>query len=615
MSTVSTASTSDRHLRQPRANNAALQEAAQSIISGSTGNSSLDVSSLVTALVNSKTAGQTLGANRSVPPADNTKISAIGTLKAALSALQASLTNLTNGTTLASYTATDERDSGLTATAGVGCSGGQLLHRGLSRVAASSNDFVGRVQRSTAQIGTGTLNVSLGGKTMSVNIDSTNNTLSGIASAINSATNNPGVSATVVTGTDGAHLVLRSTATGSANTISVSSSNAGLSSLGETTSPVLTSGTFGATQALGTGTMTVAVGGKSMSLNLDSTNSTLSDIASAINAASDNPGVTAQVVSSSTGDQLVLTSSSSSSSPSSPISVSTTGVTSDQGLSSLSNMATTSSVTSTGGGAWTQTQSAQDALFTVDGTPVSSSTNTSTTAIAGVTLNLSAAALGSTSSSGTTTGNTQTLTISSNTSAQATAITNFVSLYNTLVTTMGTLTSFDSSQAQGSQGGPLLGDSMANTVQNTLANIISGGVKSGNSSLTLSSIGITLNEDGSLAVDNTALNTALTGSPATVASLFNTTTGIGAQLNNSITNFTQTGGIIATETAAVNTDLASVATQQTALTNYTAQLTSQYQAQFTALNTLMATMNSNSQYLTQLFGGTNSAGAMATNND
>ncbi|MFP3571140.1 flagellar filament capping protein FliD, partial [Paraburkholderia sp. SIMBA_030] len=69
-------------------------------------------------------------------------------------------------------------------------------------------------------------------------------------------------------------------------------------------------------------------------------------------------------------------------------------VTGDNGISSLSNMATGSSVTSTGGGSWKQTQSAQDALFTVDGTTVSSSSNSSSTAIAGVTLNLTAAALG-----------------------------------------------------------------------------------------------------------------------------------------------------------------------------------------------------------------------------
>ena len=42
-------------------------------------------------------------------------------------------------------------------------------------------------------------------------------------------------------------------------------------------------------------------------------------------------------------------------------------------------------------------------------------------------------------------------------------------------------------------------------------------------------------------------------------------------------------------------------------------MTKQYNAQFTALNTLMATMANNTRYLTQLFGGQNSAGAMANN--
>ena len=50
---------------------------------------------------------------------------------------------------------------------------------------------------------------------------------------------------------------------------------------------------------------------------------------------------------------------------------------------------------------------------------------------------------------------------------------------------------------------------------------------------------------------------------------------------------------------------------QEALSAYQAQLTAQYNAQFTALNTLMVSSNSNAQYLTQLFGGSNSAGALA----
>jgi flagellar hook-associated protein 2 len=83
-------------------------------------------------------------------------------------------------------------------------------------------------------------------------------------------------------------------------------------------------------------------------------------------------------------------------------------------------------------------------------------------------------------------------------------------------------------------------------------------------------------------------------------------------MNTAINAFTQTGGIIDIRTNQLTSDLQSVTTQSTALTAYTAQLTSQYNNEFTALNTLMATTNSNSQYLTQLFGGANSAGALAS---
>ena len=62
--------------------------------------------------------------------------------------------------------------------------------------------FVG-LRRKKA-LGTGTLTLSLGNQSFKVDVNGTN-TLSGIAAAINSASNNPGVSATVINGTDGAH--------------------------------------------------------------------------------------------------------------------------------------------------------------------------------------------------------------------------------------------------------------------------------------------------------------------------------------------------------------------------------------------------------------------------
>ncbi|CAN7533927.1 flagellar filament capping protein FliD [Paraburkholderia sp. DD10] len=373
-------------------------------------------------------------------------------------------------------------------------------------------------------------------------------------------------------------------------------------------SQALSSAAFGTSAQLGTGTLSIALGGKSMDISIDNTNNTLSGIASAINASSNNPGVTATIVTGTDGAHLVLRAANTGAS--NVINVSTSNVTSDNGLSSLGVTSTASTtggqssiVSANAGSAWTQSGYAQDAQFTVGGIAASSSSNAVTGAISGVTINLAAASAGTT----------QTLTIAQDTASQNTAITNFVSLYNTVIATMATLTSYN---AGSSQQGALLGDSTLQTIKNTLATIIGGAVGSGSTGATLAAIGITLKDDpadGTLVVDNNKLNTALTSSPATVATLFNTTNGIAEQLNTSITNFTKTGGIIDTRKTALNADLKSITTQQTALADYTTQLTDQYQAQFTALNTLMATMNNNSAYLTALFGGKDSAGAMATN--
>ncbi|MGF6769738.1 flagellar hook-associated protein 2 [Paraburkholderia sp. GAS199] len=487
--------------------NSALASAAQSIISGSTGNSSMDVSTLVTALVNAKTAGQS-AALTAQQTKDTTTLSAYGALSSALSALQSGIAGLANGSTLSTFAAT-ATGKGLTATAGAGASAGSYAVT-VTQI-ASSQALSSAAFGASTKLGTGTLTIGVGSKSMDISLDDTNNTLAGIASAINASSNNPGVTATVVTGTDGAHLVLRSSTTGAANTINVSTSNVttdnGLSSLGVTSTPSTTGGT-------------------------------------------------STIVSSDTNN------------------------------------------------AWTQSAYAQDAAFSVGGIAATSSSNAITTAISGVTMNLTSDSVGTT----------QQLNIAADTTAETTAINNFVSLYNTVVTTMSSLSSFS---AGASSQGPLIGDSTLQTIKNDLATIIGGVVGSGSNATTLASIGINLKDDpadGTLVVsDATKLSTALTTSPATVASLFNSTNGIGEQLNSAITNFTRTGGIIDTRNTALNADLKSITAQQSTLADYTTQLTNQYQAQFTALNTLMATMNNNSQYLTALFGGTNSAGALATN--
>jgi flagellar hook-associated protein 2 len=71
-------------------------------------------------------------------------------------------------------------------------------------------------------VGEGTLSISIGAESFDLTIDSSNNTLAGIRDAINDAADNTGVSATIVTGDDGARLVLSSKETGTDNALRIS---------------------------------------------------------------------------------------------------------------------------------------------------------------------------------------------------------------------------------------------------------------------------------------------------------------------------------------------------------------------------------------------------------
>jgi flagellar hook-associated protein 2 len=76
-------------------------------------------------------------------------------------------------------------------------------------------------------VGTGTLKVSVGATSFNVTIDGAHSTVGGIANAINSAVGNSGVTASVVNGTDGAHIILSSAQTGATGAIKVEETDAG----------------------------------------------------------------------------------------------------------------------------------------------------------------------------------------------------------------------------------------------------------------------------------------------------------------------------------------------------------------------------------------------------
>ena len=82
-------------------------------------------------------------------------------------------------------------------------------------------------------VGTGTLTIQVGTEFVSIEIDSASNTLADIRDAINAATDNPGVGASIVNADSGSYLILTAENTGVANNITVTQTggDGGLSAL------------------------------------------------------------------------------------------------------------------------------------------------------------------------------------------------------------------------------------------------------------------------------------------------------------------------------------------------------------------------------------------------
>jgi flagellar hook-associated protein 2 len=196
--------------------------------------SGLDIGAIVSSLTTAFGAAQTSQLTNQESTLD-AQVSAYGTFTAALDTLKLSLPALEDPSQLAGFAATvaDKNIASATTSSDAVAGVYSLQVNNLATAAtATSTPFA-----SSAPVGTGTLTIGVGASSTSITIDTTNNTLAGIAAAINSAPNNPGVSASVITTTDGSRLVLTGTRTGAANQITVTPSggDGGLASLGLTT--------------------------------------------------------------------------------------------------------------------------------------------------------------------------------------------------------------------------------------------------------------------------------------------------------------------------------------------------------------------------------------------
>jgi flagellar hook-associated protein 2 len=187
------------------------------------GGSVINVGSLVSQLVAATEAPQQSLINSQTQQV-TTQISSLAQLKGALSTFQSALSALDSPSAFQLETANSSAPTVFTATASHGAPAG-TYNVSVSALASAQQLLSNPVSGST--IGTGTLQLSLGGSSFSVKVDSTNDTLAGLAAAINSASGNPGIAATVLQGASGAYLLLSSSQTGAANTIQVTETDAG----------------------------------------------------------------------------------------------------------------------------------------------------------------------------------------------------------------------------------------------------------------------------------------------------------------------------------------------------------------------------------------------------
>lgn len=236
------------------------------------------------------------------------------------------------------------------------------------------------------------------------------------------------------------------------------------------------------------------------SVVIDSSNNSLQGIRDAINKA--GLGVTATIVSdgSATPYHLVITSNKTGASSSMKI-----GVT--RAPTAPVNTALSGLLAYDPAGTQNMTQStaAQNSALTVNGIAVTNATNIVSEAIQGVTLNVNK--IGST-----------TLSVARDTASVQSAVNSFVKAYNDLDKTIKNLTSYD---AKTQQAGLLLGDSSVRNIQTQLRSMLGSSLSGLSGTLTtLPQIGISFQKDGSLALDSSKLQTAMSNNFNDIAGLF-----------------------------------------------------------------------------------------------
>lgn len=234
-----------------------------------------------------------------------------------------------------------------------------------------------------------------------------------------------------------------------------------------------------ASDTISNGTLNISVGGNTYEpITIDASNNTLEGLQRTIN--NGDYGVNASVINTGNGYQLMFTSKE-------------TGAASEMSISGVSDFDTSG---------FTTTSTAQDAIMSVNGVVVTSSTNTFDEVIPGLEIDLKSIQPGVSTS----------LNVSQDTAGVIEKVEAFVDVFNQLDTILDELGSYEELTAEQQESeeftfwGDLAGSSLLKQVRRDLESSLSGAISEINSDYnSLGIIGLTINRDGEMELDKEKL--------------------------------------------------------------------------------------------------------------
>ncbi|GGI71747.1 flagellar hook-associated protein 2 [Shewanella hanedai] len=180
--------------------------------------SGLDINTIVGVLVDAEKLPKEAIFNKTEKTID-AKVSGIGTLKSALSTFQDALEKLKDGNNINQKTVSTGDSKFLTATADKTAQTGSYNIK-VEQLATAHKVAGINVADSTSPVGEGSLDLTVNGNSFSVAVGA-GDSLENIAKSINDATDNVGVTATIITSDAGSRLVLSSDVEGTDSQISL----------------------------------------------------------------------------------------------------------------------------------------------------------------------------------------------------------------------------------------------------------------------------------------------------------------------------------------------------------------------------------------------------------